>query len=61
MGIKNQREGVLIDKMPMKSVHFVVHHGVDGLIDQLDGKKMPGTIDHESSVLHEGFVLDNQR
>ena len=61
MGIQNQREGILVDKMPMKPVHVIVHHGVDGLIDQLDGKEMPGAIDHESSVPHEGLIFDNQR
>ena len=61
MGIQDQRERILVNKMPMKSVHFVVHHGVNGFIYQFDGKEMPGTIDHESSVPHEWFVLDNQR
>jgi hypothetical protein len=40
MGVKYEWEGVFIDDVPMKYIEFIVHHGVNGLVNEIYWKEM---------------------
>lgn len=41
----------------MQHVHLVVHHGVDGFEDEVQGQEVPGGVDHEAAVTELGVVV----
>ena len=41
VGVQYQRKGVLVDDMPVQNIHLIVHHGIDGFIDELKRQKVP--------------------
>ena len=55
---QSERKGVLICDVPVQHIHFIVHQGIYGLIDDLHGQEMPGRIDQQSSIREFGAVLD---
>lgn len=58
--VQDQREGILIDDMPVQHIHLVVHHSIDGLFDKPERKEVAGGVDHQSSVCQRRLVLDHQ-
>lgn len=61
MGVKDKREGILIDNMPMEHIQFVVHHSINGFVDEVDWKEMSWSINHESPVDKGRLVFNDER
>ena len=58
--VEDEREGVLVDYVPVKDIEFVVHHCVNSFVEQVHRQKVSWSVDHESTVWEGRLVLDSQ-
>jgi len=50
-----------ISDVPMKSVQLIIAHAIDKFLDPFDGYKIPGCVQHESSVGKQGSINHSAR
>lgn len=58
MRVKDEWKGVFVSNVPMEDAELVVHHGVNGFVEQMHGQEVPRGINHEASVNECRFVFD---
>ena len=58
--VEDEGERVFIDDMPVQDIHFVVHHGIDCLIEDFHRQEVSGCVDHQASIVQERLILDTQ-
>lgn len=58
MGVQFERERILIHNVPMHNAHLVVHQGINGLVDQVNGLIMSGCVDHKTTIRISWLVFD---
>lgn len=58
VALEDQGECVFIGNMPMKNTQLIVHHGINRLIQQMHGQKVPRGINHQPSVNERRLILD---
>jgi hypothetical protein len=57
MRVQDQRKRIFINDMPMKDTEFVVHHGVDGFVDEGNREEMTRCINHQSPIGESRLIL----
>lgn len=58
MGCQLKGEGLIVTQVPVENIKLGQGHGLDQLGNSLNFEEMPGTVDHDSSVGDEGFILN---
>lgn len=51
-------ETLVVGDVPVEDVHLVVRHGVEHLLDDVDGEVVPRRVQKEAAVGEAGEVVD---
>ena len=58
MRIKDKREGLVVDDVPVEYIQFGEGHGLNQSFDVVNTEIVPGRIYHDSLVLKQRLIFD---